>query len=240
MNAAFYTAGAGASAHQSKMNVISNNMANISTTGFKRKVPVFADLIYSNHPSGGVGPLQAGNGLKIDKTSDNFSEIGAPVPTEGKLDFAINGEGFFAVQQMDGEEVLYTRDGRFAISYFDETPYLTNTSGMLVLNADGEPIEMEDLTTDATMEALNIGVFSIPVKDGMISEGYSNYSITEKNGEPELIEFPELVRGALESSNVDMATEMTQVMEAQRAFSFALKMVQTSDELEQEVNTLRR
>lgn len=239
MNAAFYTAGAGASAHQSKMNVISNNMANISTTGFKRKVPVFADLVYSNYPSGG-GPLQTGNGLKIDKTSDNFAETGAPIPTEGKLDFALNGEGFFAVSQMDGEEVLYTRDGRFAISYFDETPYLTNTSGMLVLNADGEPIEMDGLTTDAKMEELNIGVFSIPVKDGMISEGYGNYSITEKNGEPELIEFPKLLRGALEASNVDMATEMTQVMEAQRAFSFALKMVQTSDELEQEINALRR
>lgn len=240
MNTSFYTAASGALAQQNKMNVISNNMANVNTTAFKRKSPVFADLLYTSHASGGGAPLQTGNGLKLDKTSDNFWENGAIIPSGGKLDFAINGDGFFAVQTMDSEEVLYTRDGRFGISFFDEEAYLTNSAGMLVLNTEGEPIEMTDLSPDATMEQLEIGVYSIPVKDGLVSAGYGNYRLTEKNGEPEVMENPMLIRNCLESSNADLATEMTQVMEAQRAYSFSLKMVQTADELEQEINSLRR
>lgn len=240
MNTAFYTATSGALAQQNKMNVISNNMANVNTTAFKRKSPVFADLLYTNYVSGGEGPLQSGTGLRLDKTNDNFAENGALLPSGGELDFAINGDGFFALSNLDGEEILYTRDGRFAISFFEDEAYLTNSSGMVVLNSEGEPIEMTDLTTNAKTEELDIGVYSIPVKDGLISAGYGNYRLTEKNGEPEVMEAPEVIRGYLESSNADLATELTQVIEAQRAYSFSLKMVQTADELEQEINSLRR
>lgn len=239
MNSAFYTAGLGAAMQQNKMNVISNNMANINTTGFKSKNPVFSELVYSNYTTT-ENQLQSGHGMRLDKTSENSSQNGALVPTDGKLDFAINGDGYFAVQKLDGEDVLYSRDGRFQISIFDDTAYLTNSSGLLVLNEDQEPIEMEGLTTNATLEQMGVGVFYIPIKDGMISEGYGTYSLTDKNGEAEVMENPKLIRGSLESSNADLATEMTRIMEAQRAYSLSLKMVQTSDEVEQEINSLRR
>lgn len=236
----FYTATAGASMQQSKMNVLANNMANLNTTGYKAKAPVFADLMYDNYTDAQAGHLQTGNGVKLDKTTNDFTTSGSLVPTSGSLDFAIVGDGFFAVQDMDGEEIKYTRDGRFMISNLEDTMYLTNALGQLVLNTEGDVIEMDELTKDASLEELNIGVYNIPIKDGMISDGYNNYTLTEKNGEPEVLETINLRRGYLESSNADMANEMSQVIEAQRAYSFALKMIQTSDEVEQEVNSLRR
>lgn len=240
MNSAFYTASVGVGAFQSKMNVISNNMANINTTGYRSKTAVFSDLMYHNYNTQGNGHLQEGKGVRLDKTTSNFTVDGALVPTSGKLDFAINGDGFFAVQNLDSEDTLYTRDGRFMMSMIDDTMYLTNSSGQVVLNADEEPIDMSELTTTSSLEELNIGVYTVPIKDGMISDGFNNYRLVEKNGEPELVESPMLLRGYLESANVDMGQEMSSVIEAQRAYSLTLKMVQTADEVEQEVNSLRR
>lgn len=243
MNSSFYTAAVGAYAHQSKLNVISNNMANINTTAFKSATPVFADLLYTNQPDAQGGVLQRGHGVKLDKTDITFSNYGAPQPTENNLDFAINGPGFFAVQDLDGEDTYYTRDGRFRITNIDDTLYLTTYSGQIVLSPDGEAIEIDEEMAQQISDMdgeLEIGVYRFPIENGLIPVGFSNYQPTEKNGDPESVEDPVLLRGYLEASNVDMAGQMTQIIEAQRAFSYALKMVQTSDEVEQEINSLRR
>lgn len=243
MNSSFYTAAVGAYAHQSKLNVISNNMANINTTAFKTSTPVFSDLLYTDMPDALGGKLQRGNGVRLDKTDIDFTKYGAPLPTENNLDFTIDGPGFFAVQDMDGEDTYYTRDGRFRITNIDDTLYLTNYSGQLVLNTDGEAIEVDEEMAEqiTNLEGeIDIGVYRFPIENGMIPVGFSNYQPTEKNGDPEAVENPTLMRGYLESSNVDMATQMASIIETQRAFSYALKMVQTSDEVEQEVNSLRR
>lgn len=144
MYSSFYTAAAGAYAHQSKINVISNNMANINTTAFKPTNPVFADLLYTNQPDAQGGKLQRGHGARLDKTDVNLRNPGPIQPTENNLDFAINGQGFFAVQDMDGENIYYTRDGRFRVTNLDDTLYLTNYAGQVVLDSDGEAIEVNE------------------------------------------------------------------------------------------------
>lgn len=244
MISSFYTAGVGAIAQQEKLNVISNNMANVNTTGFKASTAVFADLLYTDLPGAQAGGhLQKGHGVKLDKTDFDLRTSGALENTGGRLDFAINGNGFFAVQDLDGEDTFYTRDGRFAISSINDELYLTNTSGKVVLDPDGEPIIItEEMTKnpDQMSELINLGVYDFPVVNGMEHAGFNNFLAVEKNGEPEVVESPDIINGYLEASNTDMATEMSRVIEAQRAFSYTLKMVQTSDEVEQEINSLRR
>lgn len=240
MRPSFYTAGAGVSAMQSKFDIISNNLANQSTTGYKSKSPVFSELMYSNYQNGGTGHLQYGKGAKIARGNATLQEDGGYQQTDGNLDFSIAGRGFFAVSDIDGEDILYTRDGRFMISKIEDVMYLTNASGQLVLNEEGDPIEMDGLSTDVSLDKLNIGVFNIPFLDGMEEDGFNNFKLTDKNGEPEAIESPDIQRGSLEASNVDMAKEFSQIIESQKAYSLTLKMLQTADEIEQDINTLRR
>ncbi|MEG2349909.1 MAG: flagellar hook-basal body protein [Hungatella sp.] len=240
MNLSFYTASGAASAQQKKINVISNNFANINTTAYKSKTATFSDLMYQDVANAQGAHLQQGTGVKVSQTDTDFSGEGAIRETGGKLDFAIVGDGFFATQDPEAEETLYTRDGRFMMTSIDDTPYLTTADGRLVLNSDGEFIEMTDLDENATLEEMNIGVYKVPIQNGMMPAGSNNFRLLEKNGEAEALEDPRLHRQCLEASNVDMAQEMSQAIEAQRAYSYSLKMVQTSDEVEQEVNSLRR
>ena len=227
-------------AQQSKMDIVANNLANINTTGYKSKSPVFSELAYLNFQDAMEGHLQNGKGAKIARGNAVLQVSGGLQQTGGNLDFMINGKGFFALSDMEGEVTRYTRDGRFMISNIDDTMYLTNSSGLMVLNSDGDPIEMTDLTDGSSLDELNIGVFNIPIQDGMIEDGFNNYLITEKNGEPEIIEGADVKRGYLETSNVDMAKEFSNVIEAQRAYSLTLKMLQAADEIEQDINTMRR
>lgn len=236
----FYTAGTGVKAQQTKMDLLANNLANINTTGFKTKNPVFSELTYLNFQDAVEGHLQNGKGAKVARGNAVLHESGGMQQTGGNLDFMINGTGFFALSDLEGEVTRYTRDGRFMISNLDDTMYLTNSSGLLVLNAEGEPIEMEELTEGASMDQLNIGVFQIPIEDGMVEDGFNNYLLTEKNGEPEALEGADIMRGYLETSNVDMAKTFADVIEAQRAYSLTLKMLQAADEIEQDINTMRR
>lgn len=240
MQASFYTAGTGTKAFQSKLDVIGNNLANVNTAGYKSKTPVFSELMYVDYGDAQAGHLQGGKGAKLTRGNTVHHANGGVQDTGGNLDFALTGEGYFAVSDLEGEDILYTRDGRFMITYFGDTPYLTNSSGKAVLNAEGEPIDMTDMGTNAQLSDMNIGVFRIPVRDGMQEDGFNNYRITEKNGEPEAIESPDIVRGNLETSNVDVGKEFSQVIETQRAYSLTLKMLQTSDEIEQDINSLRR
>lgn len=236
MYSSFYTAAAGASAQQAKMNVVSNNMANINTVGYKTRTPIFADLLYTNYQDPVAGHLQEGNGIELSKTDIDFDKMGALMTTGDDLDFAIKGNGFFAVQDYEGEgEIEYTRDGRFFMTNYDGTFYLTNTDGKVVLDSDESPIEITSTSQD-----LDIGVFNIAIRDGLMPSGNSDFLAVEKNGEIEAIENPELIRGSLEASTAELSKEMSLVIESQRAYSYALKMVQTSDEVEQEVNSLRR
>ncbi len=232
MISSFYTASSGAIWLQKKLDVTANNVANVSTTGYKSGNASFSDLVYTNvYPQGVNDKLKIGNGVKLEKTDTAFTD-GPINQTDRPLDFALRSDGFFAVQTAGG--IRYTRDGSFMLSAENGTSYLTNANGDYVLNSQGQRIAVSD-----GQQNLDIGVFNFPNKDGLVKEGSNYFSVTPNAGAVSLVTNPNLKQGALESSAVNLADEMTNIITSQRSFQFNTKVVQISDEIMQTINSLR-
>lgn len=236
----FYSARSGLVAHQEHMNTIANNLANVNTVGFKPMRTAFKDLLNQNLNRAGVeSSAMIGNGVKINK-NDILMAQGALDNTEYPLDFALlDDSGFFAVQNAAGE-VRYTRAGNFQMSDDDGTFYLVNSSGDRVLDMDGSEIELAfDNAGELDFDPAEIGVYRFLNPFGLEAGGDNVYYATDVSGEPEVIDEPNLMRGYLERSGVEVSKEMASVIESQKAFSFSAKMIQVADEVEQVVNSLR-
>jgi flagellar basal body rod protein FlgG len=139
----FYTARAGLMAHQEHMSILSNNLANTNTVGFKPMRPAFRDLLYQNLNRAEIENVaQTGHGTKINKT-DIMMNMGNPEATYRELDFLITDEsGFFQTETAEGQ-IQYTKAGNFSMSLEDDVFYLVNGNGDYVLDVDGERIEIE-------------------------------------------------------------------------------------------------
>ena len=250
----FYTARSGLINHQENMNIISNNMANVNTTGYKPMRASFTDLMYQNlNRNTAENTAQVGHGLKINKT-DIQMNMGPLEPTSSMLDVAILEEGaFFAAQGADGE-IRYTRAGNFSLSNDGgDTFYLVTATGDRVLDADGGEIEIEFLTVndiksgdylgaavgDMNFDPSEIGVYRFSNPYGLHAIGGNRFVATPESGEPEALEEPKIKVSFLEGSGVEMASEMVKVIESSKAFNFSARMVQVADEVEQTVNSLR-
>jgi len=131
--------------------------------------------------------------------------------------------------------VTYTRNGHFSLSQQGNQFYLVNDAGNRVCDRNGNPVIVNNGTFSG-----EIGIYQFNITDGMQSVGDNEFAPTAKNGTPFLVQDGKLIRHALETSGVDMAEEMTKVIESQRAYSYALRMVQTSDEIVNTVNSLRQ
>ncbi len=239
---AFYNATAGANSNQIYLDVISNNMANLQTTGYKSMKAEFSDLLYTNMQQGEPNSIMVGSGSKADKTDTLFGQ-GTLMQTGKETDYAILGDGFFAVQDENAEEVLYTRSGAFTVGNIDEENYLM-LGNRYVLNSDEEPIVLPPNATDGEeidLEDYNVipAVFQFTNNFDLEKIGDSLFRIANENAEFFLDEQPQLRAGALEASNVDLAQEMVDIIKAQRAFQFNSRIIQIADELEQTVNSLK-
>lgn len=253
MNSSFYTAAVGAAQQQLRMNVQANNIANVNTYGYKAQKSSFASLMYRNVNGIDNRQLPCGAGAKMALTGTDFS-AGAIADTGRAQDYAIIGEGFFGLYDPTNGEISYTRDGSFTLSEFQrektaedgtaeldengqtvmESVYmLSDGLGRFVLNNRGAVTEVADPEAQQA-----VGVFDFASTDGMIRAGENRYLPADKNGQ---VRFGTgtVQQGTLEVSNADLADQMTKVIEAQRSFSYNLKMVTTSDELESTVNSLR-
>lgn len=242
MISAFYNARSGAIAQEEAMRVISNNLANVSTTAFKEERMGFCDLLYTNlnRPENENDPMRAGNGVRSQQVAVNFNPSGVQ-NTGMPFDFAILDRGFFAVQNAVTGDITYTRDGSFRIMLSDEGDYLTNAQGDFVLDADGEPIMLdEEMMKSPTLEDLNLGVYDFINPYGLMKIGDNQYIETAQSGAAEVMENPQLKQSYLENSGVEVATEMARVIETQRAFQYSARIVQLADELDQTINNLRR
>lgn len=257
MNQSFYIGALGAMGQQSKMNIIANNFANVNTVGFKEQYGVFSDLIYQDvRSTEGGNSARSGSGVRLDHTKTDFSNSFFS-ETGLANDYAIAGEGFFMLKDPVTEDITYTRDGRFHLSLMEDKYYLVDSDNRRVLNMDQEEItydvkpatypgsdeeeeeEEEEELEEGEHDPQAIGVYTFMRRDGILNAGNNEFTVTEKNGEPILLEHAKVIKGSLESSGVNFATEMARMMEAQRAYSYALKMVQTSDEIESTINQLR-
>ncbi|MBP1757813.1 MAG: flgG [Firmicutes bacterium] len=243
MNMSFYTAAVGASQQQKRMNVVANNIANVNTYGYKAEKPSFAALMYGNVTGIDEQNLPRGTGARLISADTDFGAMGPVADTGRSLDYAILGRGFFALKDPTTGEISYTRDGSFTMSGYQlpneegtltQVFMLSDGEGRFVLDESGAPIEITD-----SQEKQSVAVYDFVHTDGMNPIGANRYLPVEKNGEPYLVANPVVVQGSLEASSTDLATEMAKVIEAQRSFSYALRMVQTSDEVTTTINGLR-
>lgn len=237
----FYSARLGINAQQEHLNVIANNMANLSTVGFKGSRVSFADLMYQNiNRNTAENPAIVGHGVKINKT-DLTMEQGTLEATGYHLDYAITEEGqFFAVRDAAGD-VYYTRAGNFILSRGDDDEYyLAAANGDRILSPDLEDIPIavdEEGAFEVDRDAIGVFAFNNPY--GLLSVGNNRFMATDVSGEAFVVEEPKIMAGYLEGSAVEIAEEMVKMIEASKAFSFNSRMVQVADEVEQTINNLR-
>ena len=249
MNKSFYVGAIGAAQTTKRLSVIANNLANTNNTGFKPKKVAFSELIEYNikEPEEAVTNLQAGAGTKVARTYTSF-ETGAFQQSGSDLDFAIAKRNtFFSVQDPETGDVSYTRDGHFHRAQMEDGNfYLMTDSEKYVLDTGGQRIRMENLegsdtATEATVQRIGLVTFQYPSR--LLSQEANEYVPSDAGVQAiPLVEGERsnaLVGGALEASDTDMAEEFSHVIEAQRAFSYALRMVTTSDEIMSTINTLR-
>lgn len=239
MYSSFYAAAQGAIGQQSRMDVISNNLANINNNGYKPKNGVFQDLMYYNlnNWQGDETRIKAGTGIVLEKADTNFAPSGFDI-TERDYDFAIINDGFFMMRNPVNNEITYTRNGRFSLSQRGNDFYLVNDAENLVLDRNRNPIRLVEYTEDGPVLSATPGIYDFAVKNGMLNVGDNEYAPVAKNGQP-ILQAEDPLQGALESPGTDLALELVHMIESQRAYSYALKMVQTSDEVIQTVNSLR-
>lgn len=253
MNMSFYSAAVGAYQQQQRMNVQANNIANVNTAGFRAERAAFGELMNRDVIGIDSEELPKGTGTRMIQATVDFNSRGY-LDTHWPFDFAIDGDGFFALYDPATEEISFTRDGSFTMSQFfippaeDAVPEkdgeepqpievwrLSDNQGRCVLNSQGNFIVIDPQDRDAE---LDLGVFDYAVHEGLQHADSSRFLATEKNGQLYLGSGT-VKRGMLEMSNTDMAQEFIKVIESQRAYSYALKMVLTSDEVETTINGLR-
>ncbi len=249
MNIAFYTGASGLRAYQNEVDVISHNIANIGTLGYKSTKASFRELIYSNMNTNINRELEendknkVGHGVMFAGQDMLFTQ-GNLQQTDYPLDFAIAGEALFCVERKG--RIEYTKDGSFGISVEDNGDYLVTSDGAYVLDHDGNRITIKydingNINNRVIAEELGLYTFSNPY--GLQRTDWSSFLVTDISGEPVGVTMDMANRvytSTVERSNVDLAKEMSDLIVAQRAYQFSAKVVQTADELESIVNSLRK
>lgn len=256
-----YTAATGMDAQQTKMDTIANNLANASTTGFKKSRADFEDLMSETirapqqvDPRGGTqpAPLQVGMGVRTVSTTRSFSQ-GEAVQTGNELDVSIEGAGFFRIQRPNGE-FAYTRAGAFRI---DADGRLVTQRGELVDPAITVPREALAITiaTDGTATArvpdrvaptelgkLELTTFQNPA--GLEAIGGNLFAETSASGAPTFARPGEMGlgtinQGFIETSNVKAVEEMVAMISTQRSYELNSKVIQTADQMLQRLSSIR-
>jgi flagellar basal-body rod protein FlgG len=253
-----WVAKTGLDAQQTRMTVVSNNLANVNTTGFKKGRVIFEDLLYQNvSQSGGATSqdteqptgLNLGTGVRVVATEKSFNQ-GTTVTTSNPFDVMISGRGFFQILLPDGTQA-YTRDGSFKIdsegrlvtaSGYEVQPSITVPTGVTAITIAGDGLIQATVT--GQVEPVTLGTMQItdfinpaglqPRGQNLLVETAA--SGTPQTGNPGLEGRGELVQGALEGSNVNVVEELVGMIETQRAYEMASKAISTSEQMLQYLN----
>lgn len=258
MSSALFIAKTGLDAQQMKMSVIANNLANVATTGFKRDRAVFEDLLYQNFRQAGASSsqdsllptgLSVGTGVRV-VASEKLHTQGNLVTTENALDISIQGRGFFEIRLPDGSSA-YSRDGGFET---DAQGQLVTSSGYVLqpgitipqntlsmtIGRDG----VVSVTTQGNSSASQIGTIQLvdfvnPA--GLQPRGENLFMETAASGSPQagtpgLNGLGTLMQGTLETSNVNVAEELVNMIETQRAYEINSKAIETTNNMLQFLN----
>jgi len=262
-----YSGASGLRSHQTRMDVIGNNIANVNTAGYKASRANFQDILYQvvrygsagSDEAGGVNTSQVGLGVAVSSITNNTRQGGLQA-TGRDLDLAVNGNGWFIVSPDGGETKYYTREGTF---YIDNSGYLVNSSGYFVLDEGGSTINFgtsglaniyisrngkisyTPLGGDFEPDAFTIGLAMFPNQDGLERAGSNLFKVSLTSGEP--VEgapaaegFGEVISGYLEMSNVDLTDEFTALITTQRGYQANARTVTVSDSMLEELLNLKR
>lgn len=271
MMRSLYTAASGMRAQQTSVDNISNNLANVNTVGYKTQKTEFKSLLYqtlqtkTTTANGEEKPIsaQVGLGTRVASNTSIYTQ-GALLASENNSDFAIEGDGFFAVRGADGQ-VYYTRNGSFSWSIGTTGTTLATSDGYPVLDTNGNAIVLPaginsgnaEITSDGTVGYRNaqgefvglnqkLGLYQFNNPGGLDKLASSLLRVTDASGaalnEATVagLQKSKVVQGYLESSNVQVADEMVNLIIAQRAYQLNSKAITTSDEMLEQANNLRR
>ena len=272
MMRALWSAASGMIAQQTNVDTISNNIANVNTTGYKSQRAEFKSLLYQNlqtrtttaNGENKPVPAQVGLGTRVAATNTFYTQ-GAMQASENDTDFAIEGDGFFAVRGTDGQ-TYYTRNGAFEWSqYGNGQPILADAQGNPVMDTAGNVIAIpqgvssENMTFNEYGEIgyMTVGGEYVPMNQRMAVYQFNNPSGLEKlsgsllgatanSGNPMLeatnanLTKSKVAHKFLEGSNVQVADEMVNLIVAQRAYELNSKAITTADSMLETANNLRR
>lgn len=253
MNSALWVSKTGLAAQDTALRTISNNLANVGTTGYKKDRAVFEDLMYQiNQQPGGQSSqdstlptgIQLGTGVRIASTQKQFT-VGSMQPTERALDLAIEGNGFFQISLPDGS-IGYTRTGSFSV---DQDGQLVTAQGYTlepVINIPQDAVSLtigRDGTVSARLDGQtaptqvgNIQLSNFINAAGLEAVGSNLYRETIASGAPQET-IPgqngagEILQGVLEASNVSVVEEMVNMVATQRAYEMNARVVTTADQM---------
>lgn len=258
---------------QTKLDVIGNNIANVNTVGFKKGRVVFEDLFSQtvkaatgpkvdangNPVSGGTNPIQVGLGTRVGSI-DTVHTPGSPTTTNIGTDLYLDGDGFFVVQNPNGQQYL-TRAGNFKV---DSNNQLVTQNGLFVLDQTGGIITIDStkyisfaidsngeiigVKPDGNSEPAGFKIATVTVANpsGLKKAGGSLYSLTPNADARDMAGLladgsnAAVISGTLEMSNVDLSEEMTEMITAQRGFQANAKIITVSDSILEELVNLKR
>ncbi len=259
---ALWTAASGMQAQQKNIDVVAHNLANVNTTGFKRSRADFQDLIYQNLKSTGSPAtnatqvptgIQIGLGTRLAAVTKIFTP-GDFSQTGNELDIAIEGDGFFQIQQPDGttgysRAGAFKRDSQGRVVTPEGNPLLPeivipSNATKINIGSDGTvSVQQAGQNAPTTVGSIQLASFSNP--SGLSAQGKNIYlpsdaSGTATTGTPGQNGLGSVAQGLLEMSNVNVAEEMVNMIVGQRAYEINSKAVQASDEMLQTANNMRR
>ncbi len=258
---ALHTAASGMTAQETNVSTISNNIANVNTTGFKRGRTEIDDLSYETIQEAGarssastqynVG-TQIGSGARVSAIRKEFT-VGAPQITNNPFDLMVNGEGFFGIIMPNGE-LKFTRDGSFNVDaqgtmvnkqgykVYPGLSFPPNTASVNI--AENGKVEAFIKGQPEASEVGQIPVFTFVNPVGLKSSGMNLYQVSLSSGSPVqgiagADNAGPVMQGALEASNVSPMTEMTDLIRAQRAYEMNSKVMGVADQMMQTINNIR-
>ncbi|MBL4875555.1 MAG: flagellar basal-body rod protein FlgG [Cohaesibacteraceae bacterium] len=251
---ALYSAATGMFAQERNVEVISNNIANMRTTGYKRQRAEFQDLLYMNlrrvgsasSDSGTIVPtgVQIGSGVRLVATSRIMSQ-GSVLNTDKELDVAIRGEGFFQIEMPDGR-TGYTRDGSFAANATGQlvtadgyllVPNITipdNAEGITITTQGQVEVRIGTATAPTVLGQINLAKFRNKAGLGAIGENLfaeTSASGSAQTGTPQSTGFGSLLQKHLEQANVNSVGEIANLISAQRAYEMNSRVIRAADEM---------
>jgi flagellar basal-body rod protein FlgG len=237
-----YSAAAGMSAQQQQLDAIGNDLANLSTTGYKAERMAFGDLLYNTVSVAGTDTT-AGAGARSQLLGRSAAQ-GAIRETGDPLDLAIEGEGYFQITLPSGQTAL-TRDGAFAV---DASGTLVNGQGArltppIKLPGGVSPHEVriapDGAVTAGARKLGQIQLVTVPAPDRLLAQGPGGLLPTGESGAPQPASAARIHQGALEESNVDMGREMASMISTQRNYQLASSAIQTESQMMSIANQLR-